>query len=185
MVPLLLVGLLKLLKPFGGLGACWGLGLEKGLGSVRGPWPWSRVPTRGPLARAAPWPGGARDAWPLAGPGPPLVGCRGAKKSLAGLVLGLKALGTGGPLARRPLGGPSRPSLGPRDPWPGALGPGALGPGGPWPGVPWPWGPLTQGCLEGPKITKLSNQPRQPPGPGMQLPGTRGPPARQTLNPKP
>ena len=46
MVPLLLVGLLKLLKPFGGF---W----EGGLGrSGR-----ERLPARGPLTRG-PWPGG-------------------------------------------------------------------------------------------------------------------------------
>ena len=119
------------------------------------------------LARGGGWPGGP---WP------------------AGV------LGQGGPLARRALGsGGSRGALaralwfaGP-GPWSGGpwlggpLARWALGPGGPWPG-----GPLARGALgpaEGqkpPKITKLSSQPawtpRQPPGPGIQLPGTRGPP---------
>ena len=76
--------------------AFWGLGLgpSEALG------PWSRVPTKGPLARAAPWPEGPETSgpWPV------------------------KALGTGGPLARRPLGGPS-PSVGDLV---GALGPETL-----------------------------------------------------------
>ena len=83
----------------------------------------------------------------------------------------------------------------PTGPWPeGPLARGALG-GGPWPW--WPGGALGPGALGSgplwrPDIHELSNQPawtpHQPPGPGIQLPGARGPPgggARQTLNPKP
>ena len=120
---------------------------------------------RGALGPGGPWPGGP---WPGARKGPCPEGGR--------------------PLDRAALVGPwpggAWGALGPGGPWPGGpLARGALGPGGPWPGAPWPGNP-------GGKPQNHDQPawtPRQPPGPGIQLPGTRGPPgggARQTLNPK-
>ena len=142
MVPLLLVGLLKLLKPFGGF---W----EGGLGSVRGPcYPWpGKASSEGPLDPRGPWPGlGPEGSWPLA-----------ARKPLGGGALGQDS---------RPLARGARGALGLGRPWFGgpiwpAGGLGPLGPGGPWGGGgpsggpakgrplargplargPWPWGP--------------------------------------------
>ena len=162
MVPLLLVGLLKFLKPFGGswhlLGASWTCDSLQGRW-CGGPWPEGPLPspTRGALCRVCgcdtlgrPLALGsaaalARDRgcggpWPLAGP---VALARGAW-----LRGPLAALGWG------PLKGP----------WPG-------GPRGPWPGDPLAW--------ERPKICILVQESSYQ---GQGAPGGGGP---QTLNPKP
>ena len=110
--------------------------------------------------------------------------------SLVGLLKLLKPFGgswlSPWPWGGRWSGGPQK-FLGPGGPCSGALEGGDLA-GGALPGSPWPEGPLGRGPLargakkirEEPKIRKLSNQPAwtpgQPPGPGIQLPGTRAPP---------
>ena len=102
------------------LGASWGLGLE---GAWVGPRPLALgqgCPPGGPSWPGRPETSGlGRGAWPGRLSRKPLVG------------LGLKALGTGGPLACRPLGGPS-PRVGDLvggrllDPWPDGVWVGAL-----------------------------------------------------------
>ena len=145
MVPLLLVGLLKLLKPFGG--SCRLLGSWPREGAWVGLGPWSRVPTRGPLARAAPtpgpWPGRLAGALAL-GWGAAFGGQGVGVGESGGGALGPETLDRGA-LGRMALGPGLHPqplALGPfgrRGPWPEPLGPGGPWPG-PWPGGPWPGG---------------------------------------------
>ena len=178
------------------LGACWGLVRFPARVLVWGEfWALVGVPSKslgalGPGPNAPPEAPGRKRSGPLGslarpwgalgpeGPWPQALGL-GGPWPLARGPLGREALGVGGPLAA-PLAGGGL-GRGPPTQAGGPLARGALGPGGPW-------------CRKSkaPKITKLSNQPawtpRQPPGPGIQLPGARGPPAggaRQTLNPKP
>ena len=158
-VPLLLGGLLQLLKLLVALGASWGLpGLSWRF--------WCKME------------GCAKPSIPAlvrpSSPGGPLA--RGAFLCPA-LVLGAGALGgrRRGPLAR--TGG--EPLVGPGTPWGALVG---------WAGV-FLAGPLNWGALGRKSVKKqLSNQPAwtpcRPPGPGIQLPGA-GKGARQTLNPKP
>ena len=161
----ILVGLLKLLKPFGGswrllkAGCAIGVPGRVGPGSAR----------QGPLARAlhpvgrAAWLGPrlARKPWPpwfraslLVWAGHPW------RAALGGPGCGAPWPWAWGPWPGAPLALPAGLSRnGPGSPWPrGALGPGglarkplargALGPGGPWPGAePWPEKPLARGPL--------------------------------------
>ena len=148
-VPLLLVGLLKLLKLLVALGASWGLPrplAEPWLGALGpGAYCWGSL-TQGlgrSLGLGGPWPGPLADTDLLAG------------KPLARQALGRHpwrlrgALGPGGPWPVS-WGGPWPGTLGPgvlarlarRGPWPGGpLARGALGPGGPW------IGPMGRGAL--------------------------------------
>ena len=160
MVPLLLVGLLKLLKPFGG---SWRL-LES--------WP-----------RGGAWVGPRPLA--LGGGGP----CPSTRDPISGpwKTLGLGPWAKG-PWPGKPLAGPClAPALGPGGPWPRGrpLARGALGPGVPWPEGQGTLGGLPQdheiqqpACLD-PSPASWSRNP------ATRDRGAPGGGARQTLNPKP
>ena len=153
MVPLPLVGLLKLLKPLGG---SWRL-LARG--KPESPWPRGQKtlglgPLVGePLGRGL-WPGRplARGPW-LGGPLAMEVGGRWNREIL--LILGALG-GSGGAWPEKALWGPFEGpasnclSLG------GPLVSGALGSGGPWPGGPLARGPWLGGPWpENPWATKV------------------------------
>ena len=183
MVPLLFMGLLKFLKPVRGswrlLGASWACDSRASDHlQAKTPHPLPKHPAcSASFAGGGGWYGGGPRPWPGA------VGSQGAPLA-------------GGPVWACPRKFWPRPL--PGGPWRGLACLGALAPGGP---EPLARGPLARPCpgalgpgarpLKAARNPKPRNRatslPRQPPGPGIQLPGTRGPlggggPEPKTLN---